>query len=394
MESVEIMKSKLLVTMGVLLSFSTGFSGTDEFKVLETETKGVKIQIHPKLELFHIMAYLSHSESLNNLNFKYKSEIDSFFSSYKNDSSVRFVKKVLENYHASLSINQLFFDRNFKNDSSFMRFLDLDNFGLANTLTNKATVMDSLMDAVDSFSKISQFDRFFERHQIYYQQKINEVARTISDMNLIRDLESFWGTEKDNTIIVITILGQDIHASWFSDNSESYSIFYLSPKFVIDNDATFGNSSITDLSEGKMAAEDAIYYGAMHEFGHAFLNPIMDHYSHKIDKIPFSITTSDPTKTLFLCESFLRSQTAFFLKKNHQVEFAQMVIQGEKQQGYIYNEIILELIDDYSNHRETYRDFNSFAVEFLEKLEKRIAPEISCLMRAIHGNGSAGSAGG
>jgi hypothetical protein len=140
------MKNRLLfATIGFIVILSTGCSKADEFKSFEVETKGIIIEINTELELFHIMAYLSNSNYLNNFDFKYKSDINTFFASYINDNSVQFVKKVLQNYHAHLSINGLFFDENFKRDTSFMRFLQLDSFGLPNTLINKLYLTVSIM---------------------------------------------------------------------------------------------------------------------------------------------------------------------------------------------------------------------------------------------------------
>jgi len=367
------MKNRLLfATIGFLLILSTEYSKADEFKTFELETKGIKIEINSKLELFHIMAYLSNSNYLNNFDFKYKSDINTFFALNKNDNSVQFIKKVLENYHAHLSINGLFFDNNFKKDTSFMQFLQLDNFGLPNTLINKSIILDSLNHAVESFAKVSQFDKFVENRRGYYQQKIDEVAREISGLEMIKDFETFWGTKKDNYTIIITMLEQDIHVYWFASNDKSNCVFFLSPKFVVDNDAKFGNSNITNLREGKMAAKDYIYYGATHEIGHTFLNPIMDNFNKQIDQIPFKYSTADPSKITFLCESFLRSLTAYFLIKNQYDEFAQMVIQGEKQQGYIYNELLVDLINDYANNRNNYKTFNDYIPVFLDKLKQKV----------------------
>ena len=367
------MKNRLLfVTIGFLLILSTGYSTADEFKTFESETKGIKIEINSKLELFHIMAYLSNSNYMNNFDFKYKSDINTFFALNKNDISVQLIKKVLQNYHAHLTINGLFFDNNFKKDTSFMQFLQLDNFGLPNTLVNKSIILDSLNHAVESFAKVSRFDKFVENHRVYYQQKIDEVAREISGIEMIKDIETFWGAKKDNYTIIITMLEQDIHAYWFTSNPKSNCLFFLSPKFVVDNDAEFGNSDITDLREGKMAAKDYIYYGATHEIGHTFLNPIMDNYIKQIEQIAFQYSISDLSNVTFLCESFLRSLTAYFLIKNQYDDFAQMVIQGEKQQGYIYNDIIVDLIKDYVNSRNNYICFNDYVPVFLDKLKLKV----------------------
>jgi hypothetical protein len=367
------MRNKLLfATIGFLLVLSTGYSKADEFKTFELEKKGIKIELNSKLELFHIMAYLSNSSYLNNFDFKYKSDINTFFALNRNDNSVQFIKKVLQNYHAHLSINGLFFDKSFKKDTSFMRFLQLDNFGLQNTLINKSLILDSLNHAIESFARVSRFDKFVENHRGYYQQKIDEVAREISGLEMIKDFEAFWGAKKNNYTIIITMLEQDIHAYWFENNDRSNCVFFLSPKFVVDNDAKFGNSDTTNLKEGKMAAKDYIYYGATHEIGHAFLNPIMDNFNKQIDLIPFKYSTTDPSKITFLCESFLRSLTAYFLIKNQYGEFAQMVIQGEKQQGYIYDEFIVDLIKEYANSRNNYKMFNDYVPVLLDKLKRKI----------------------
>ncbi len=367
------MRNRLLfAAIGFMVILSIGYSKADEFKNFKVEIKGINIEINSKLELFHIMAYLSNSDFLNNFDFKYKSDIDTFFASYKNEKSVQFIKKILQNYHAHLSINGLFFDNNFKNDTSFIKFLQLDNFGLPNTLINKSIILDSLNLEVESFAKKSHFEIFVKSHQGFYKGKIEEVAREISGLEMLMDFEAFWGAKKDNYTIAITMLEQDIHAYWFTSNHKSNCVFFLSPKFVINNDAAFGNSEITNLSEGKMAAKDYIYYGAAHEIGHSFLNPMMDNYITQIEQIAFQYATSDPSKITFLCESILRSLTAYFLIQNQYDEFAQMVIQGEKQQGYIYNEIIVDLIKEYANNRNNYKAFNDYVPVFLDKLKLKV----------------------
>ena len=367
------MKNRFLfATIGFMVILSTGYSKADEFKNFQIVTNGIKIEINTKLELFHIMAYLSNSNYLNNFDFKYKSDINAFFAAYKNDNSVLFVKKVLQNYHAHMTINGLFFDKNFKNDTSYMHFLQLDNIGLPNTLFNKSVILDSLNLTVEAFTKTSHFETFVKSHQGYYKGKIDEVAKEISGLDMIKDFEAFWGAKKDNYTIVITMLEQDIHASWFTINNKSDCVFYLSPKFVAENDAEFGNSDLTDIRVGKMAAKDYIYYGATHEIGHTFLNPIMDNFNKQIDQIPFKYSTENPSSLTFLCESFLRSLTAYFLIKNQYDEFAQMVIQSEKQQGYIYNEFIVDLIKDYANNRNYYKTFNDYVPVFLDKLKQKV----------------------
>ena len=49
-----------------------------------------------------------------------------------------------------------------------------------------------------------------------------------------------------------------------------------------------------------------------------------------------------------------------------------MVIQGEKQQGYVYNEIIVDLIKDNANSRKKYKTFNDYVPVLLDKLKHEV----------------------
>lgn len=365
------MKTHLL-TIGLLCAFSIGFSNPLDFKPIEAQTKSINIQINPKLELFHIMAYLGSSNHLNNFLFQYKSEINSYFEPFRNHNAVLFVNKVLQNYHAHLIINGVFVNNNFTKDSSSVHFLDVNEFGLEDSYSNKVLILDSLSKTIDSFAEATYFNKFIESHKSYYEQKIAEVKDAISNVDIKRDNEAFWGFRKDNYQIVICLLEQDIHSYWYNHENRSYSVFFLSPKFIVDNDAKFGNANQSNLKEGRMSAQDYIFYGAGHEFGHSFLNPIVDNYKGDVDRIDFKISSSDQSKVTFLCESMLRSLTAYHMIENNYAEIAQMVLQIEKQQGYIYNDLILELIKDYSANRAIYKNFNDYMPILIAKLNQQI----------------------
>ena len=49
-----------------------------------------------------------------------------------------------------------------------------------------------------------------------------------------------------------------------------------------------------------------------------------------------------------------------------------MVIQGEKQQGYVYDETIVDLIKEYANSRNNYKSFNDYVPVFLDKLKHQV----------------------
>jgi hypothetical protein len=231
------------------------------------------------------------------------------------------------------------------------------NYGVKAVLPNGKEAMYAIMQtsSIDS-TDIPVYDVNFNLPTLIHEfnhSYVNDIQKKYE-----KDLEN--SGEKLYGIVAEGMRGQ-AYTDWKSVLNEA-----------VDNDAKFGNSDITNLREGKMAAKDYIYYGATHEIGHTFLNPIMDNFNKQIDQIPLKYSAADPSKITFLCESFLRSLTAYFLIKNQYDEFAQMVIQGEKQQGYIYNELIVDLINDYANNRNIYKTFNDYIPVFLDKLKQEV----------------------
>jgi len=364
---------KVLFINGLLLFCNICFSQSLEIKSIVSKSDNISIQVVPKLEMLHIMAYLGGSKNLNSFDFQYKSEIDAYFKPFKANNEIIFVNKVLQNYYAQFLINGLIFNDDFRKDSSQVDFLNVSEFRLENNFGNKVMILDSLLTCIDLYSKSTKFKTFVENHKSYYNQKINEVKDAISDVDLVKYNEDFWGIHKDNYQIVICLLEQDIHSYWFDNKNGSNCIFFLSPKFVVGNDATFGNSSQTNLKEGKMSARDFIFYGAGHELGHCFINPIVDKVKVDVDIINFDISTNlDPAKDRFLCESILRSLTAYYMIQNNYAEIAQMVLQMEKQQGFKYNDLILELINDYCAKRSVYKSFDEYVLVLIARLKQSI----------------------
>jgi hypothetical protein len=130
---------------------------------------------------------------------------------------------------------------------------------------------------------------------------------------------------------------------------------------------------VSDLAQGKLSAADYIYYGSGHELGHSFLNPLTQSFADRIDAIGFDFRKSgQPTKVDFLNESILRAYTAYELGKHGRGDTAQMVVQSEQMNGYIYSDSILQLLQHYDANRGQYKRFDDFLPHLLAELSERI----------------------
>lgn len=363
------MNSKFLMCgLIIALTFNTCFA-FKQAKPIKDEIDGLTIEINPKIEAFGIMAFLSGNyDSKNDFEFGYKARINDYFSEYKNHKSISFLKKMMDNCGSDRLIKGLILNEEYRKDTSAYNFINVDAWNLPNNFSNKVKIVDSLHVMINLFVKETNFASFYNKNKSYFESKLNEVSDAISGKNIIQPLELFWGEKKDIYRIIIVLLEKDLHSQWFESDGKFNSIFYLPPKFLINNDVYFGNSDISNPQAGKMSAADYIYYGAGHEFGHSFINNITSNYTNEIDKLDFEIKTYDPTNTDFLNESILRSYTAYEFIKDGNTNMANMIIMGEAQNGYIYNKEIIELFKTYEGNRDKYGNFNDFMPEIITHL--------------------------
>ncbi len=363
-----------LVTISILvftfISLNFALSNTIlDCDIIKEKHNNVTIEIIPDVELFLTLCYISDQyPGINKLDFKYKSDIDEYFGKYKNHSTISFVKEFMNNHYSAYLMKVYILNDQFKEDSSHVNLLRMGN-----DYQTKVKLIDSLRTSCIKFAEDTNFKKFFNDRKPYYINKIKEVKSALGEKSVIPPRESFWGIKKDKYRIIISLLESDLHSCWFNNDNLSHSIYFLTPKFSIEGDAKFGNADTSNLAEGKMAASDYIYYGSGHEFGHSFLNPITIKFESQINEINLVFTKSgQPTKVDFLNESILRTYTAYEFFKEGKEDVANMVIHGERMNGYIYNGKILELIHFYESNRNLYQRFEDYLPHLIEELNNVI----------------------
>lgn len=343
--------------------------------IVQTCHNAVHIQIIPETELFQVICYLSGQyQGITPLDFEYKSDIEQRFGGYRNHPAVTVAKEFIRHHYAENLIKAYILNDQFRDDTTHLDLLHIeDDGGPKGDHDTKLKAIDGLRKACRQFAHDSRFKEFYDKRKPYYSKKVREVQTVLEGLSVIAPRETFWGMKKNAYRIVIVLLERDVHSCWFWNDGLWHSIFFLTPKFAIDNDAKFGNSDVSNLSDGKLSAADYVYYGSGHEFGHSFLNPLTQTFTDQINAISFDFRKSgQPTKTDFLNESILRAYTAYELAKHGRGDAAQMVMQSERMNGYIYNDAILQLLQHYDTNRDRYKRFDDFLPYLLAELGKRI----------------------
>ena len=343
--------------------------------IVQTLHNAVQIQIIPEMELFQVICYLSGQyRGITTLDFEYKSDVEQRFGVYRDHPAVTATKELIRHHYAENLIKAYILNDQFRDDTTHLDLLHLENDSEPKGDRDaKLRAIDGLREACRQFAHDSRFKEFYDKRQPYYRKKVREVETALEGLSVIAPREAFWGMKKDVYRIVIVLLERDVHSCWFRNDGLWHSIYLLTPKFAIDNDAKFGNSDVSNLGQGKLSAADYIYYGSGHEFGHSFLNPLTESFADQINAIGFDFRKSgQPTKVDFLNESILRAYTAYELGKHGRADAAQMVVQSEQMNGYIYNDVVLQLLQHYDTNRGRYKRFDDFLPHLLAELGKRI----------------------
>lgn len=117
----------------------------------------------------------------------------------------------------------------------------------------------------------------------------------------------------------------------------------------------------------------------LHEFGHSFVNPLMDKYEKKIEKLKekyFSKKLKSDAKNegysewkYVFNELLLRATTIKITEKNFGKDKANELIEYEKSVGFGLVENIIEILRLYENNRDKYPTFDDFYPTLLRKMK-------------------------
>ena len=366
------MRFKALILILIIISMPYVQAQTKEDLIdcnaVDIKHGEVQIQILPDLELFQVLCELSGTYSdLNTLDFQYRRDIHTAFDPYQNHAAVTDLRKILEHHVSHNRVKAYILNNQYNNDPDNLHLLRM---GAEQT---RLRAIAELRAACRQFAQDTAFVTFFEDHRSYYEKKVQDVNTALTDLDLITSREAFWGIAKDRYRIVLTLLERDIHSCWFTHNGQQHSLFLLTPRFSINGDAVFGNAEVSDPAQGKIAARDHIYYGSGHEFGHSVVNLLTPQYEAQINSLPLQYQKSgQPTKIDFLNESILRTFTAYEFVQQGMEDVAQMVVQAEAMNGYVYNEQLLGQLREYDQNREQYPSFKDFLPHLLSALKQSI----------------------
>ena len=318
----------------------------------------IHVSIDSRIELLSIVLKLSgygnlYKGRINDTTSPYLQAVENYFGKYTEHDSIRYFHHLNHHISGDLPVAIALYlseppDLELRTPfDSMIKSRVKDNSELTQYVT-----------ALRKFALDSNFGEFFNTHNNYYTSLLVSPKKSILDANPLKTLEDYFGWGQPVYFVIFAPLLKTIafgpRVNWANGKLEPYCVF---PAFGVNE-----NGLIT-FKEGK-----ALQNRILHEFGHSFINPLVDQYKDELSKYA-RLTQSVIYKTkanygaewhISVYEHLVRAVTTRLTYHQFGEEAGEKEMEAHKDQGFIYIHAICERLKTYEKERETYPNFANF----------------------------------
>ncbi|NOU46807.1 MAG: DUF4932 domain-containing protein [Bacteroidales bacterium] len=326
----------------------------------KTDINGITFCIDKRIELFNVIAYLADYPYLNGLDYSYKNDIETYFAKYrKHPTVVNFESLFRKSFH---SIDAPIF---------FMVCLDDE----LNYITQPQDVFnreyaDSLRNMFIKFRKECKFDEFYGSHKDFYNLILSTVQFNFKDYREKERIENYYGSKQNSYTVILNLLGSGNFGPGIK-NVSGMDIYC-----VIEPETTMGNIPV-------FSANRMFNNLICHEFGHSFVNPLVEKYIETVNKssalfdsIKQSMNSQAYTNwEITVKEHIVRAVACRLAAKKYGEESSNLIeYRNEVGRRFIYVVPLIAKLKEYEREGKRQNSFDVFFPELLSVFE-RIKPE-------------------
>ncbi len=248
--------------------------------------------------------------------------------------------------------------------------------------------MDTVIALINDFYKESNFSKFYNDHQEYYQR--NCIKHENIFYNKLNEswYTNFYGTSPEEKFEVYVC---------FTNGGQCYGI-----KFYEENNKPVASSiigAIIDEEENVFYEKtpDSIVNLIVHEFNHSFINPLLDvnaPYYQSLKNIGphlayygAAISRFQPYKTweTISNESLVRAVVLnYLIDNNHSKQELQSAIDREVMSGFVWVPMLAIKLEEYKNQRDKYPTLRDFYPEIVKFYHELTQPQIKAITSLIN----------
>ena len=218
--------------------------------------------------------------------------------------------------------------------------------------------------ALSDFSSKSRFPEFYDSQKATFDRVTANLKAQVDNVDFVKQLEDYFGTSQHSYNIV---LGMLIHSGGFGPRYQrpggAFDIYGVIGPLRLDGDLPgFGNRT-------------SVEYLVWHEFGHSFVNPLVDEYKGEIRKTSrlYKPIQEAMRKMAYgnwqscVHEHIVRAVTIRLTARDRGEADAQSRLRMERDtRGFRYVEPLVERLKEYEAARDRYPTFAGFFPRLIE----------------------------
>ena len=325
---------------------------------------GLNIIIDKRIEMLSVIQYLAESKMVKMDKITYAENISKYFDQYKNHKVVSLYKEMeMRGFVYDAPVHTMLFL-----DTDFKKVKEIEK-PLIQRASGKKKLNEFILQLQD-FNTKTNFDKFFSENYTILNKSIELlVDSSLKNFDEIRTIEEFYGYKQNSYNFVLSALVRGGYGPRMDAGNDLYDIYDIQGAWAgaINKIPYYGN-------------EQLIKYIVWHEFGHSFVNPLVDMYYkefkkyEKLKKPIFSTMQSQAYGTwgTILAEHILRAVTTTLVYEKYGKEVAESELDNEKASGFIYIDSLYSKILNYSQNKKgtNFKDFFPKLIDVMQVYSK------------------------
>ncbi len=326
----------------------------------------LNITIDERIETLYSVAYLSDYFLVNKHDNIFKQRLNEICKPLKNHKAVHLLDSLSANYSFNY-YRPIEWVLSFSQFSEFKKINDKDSIS-AGFNSEKRRLLSELKNELLNFHKDSLYQKYLSSVENYKAIVLSALNSSKSIKQLPGYLKEYYGKSLMSYNLIVSPFvhsgGFNIEIQNTNQNKEVYAV--IGPNGEVDFIPYFDKDYLE-------------YDMILHEFGHSFVNPLLDKYSEDIEQLSQQYYTDNlkyagkqqgysKWKYVFN-ELLVRATTICIVKKYISLEKAEELLMYEKSIGFGLVELFVMYLEDYENNRNQYKTFDDYYHKLIQKLK-------------------------
>ena len=147
------------------------------------------------------------------------------------------------------------------------------SFSKSKDLTEATENLTIFLDEMNAFYREIDFDRYLDESSLYYETAMHEIVSNMPDATFIDDMEEYFDRSYTSYHLVPSLTLPKTMGFGPRFDGQAFNVF-----------GAVGHQQVEDVSDLQMGFSNAdnIRELSVHEFGHSFVNPVLDQLSGAI----------------------------------------------------------------------------------------------------------------